>query len=104
MEPVIAYSLFSGVKRLGAGCRSLVDFCINGITANKERCKELVYHSIGIVTALNPYLGYETSASIAKEALQTGRSVFDVVLERGLLTKEQIDEILKPENMLHPKN
>lgn len=103
MEPVIAYSLFSGVKRLGAGCRSLVDYCINGITANKKRCEELVYHSIGIVTALNPYLGYETSASIAKEALRDNRSVFDVVLERNLLTKEQIDEILKPENMLHPK-
>lgn len=103
MEPVIAYSLFSGVKRLGAGCRSLVDYCINGITANKKRCEELVYHSIGIVTALNPYLGYETSASIAKEALRDNRSVFDVVLERSLLTKEQIDEILKPENMLHPK-
>lgn len=104
MEPVIAYSLFSGVKRLGAGCRSLVDYCINGITANRERCADLVYHSIGIVTALTPYLGYETSASIAKEALQSGRSVFDVVLERSLLTKEQIEEILKPENMLQPKN
>ncbi len=103
MEPVIAYSLFSGVKRLGAGCRSLVDYCINGITANKERCAELVYRSIGIVTALNPYLGYEASASIAKEALQNNRSVFDVVLERNLLTKEQIEEILKPENMLQPK-
>lgn len=103
MEPVIAYSLFSGITRLGAGCHSLVDYCINGITANRERCKDLVYNSIGIVTALNPYLGYETSASLAKEALQSNRSIFDVVFERNLLSKEQIEQILQPENMLCPR-
>ena len=102
MEPVIAYSLFSGMKRLGAGCRSLVDYCIRGITANEARCRDLVYHSIGIVTALNPYLGYETSASIAKEALQSGRSLFDVVLERNLLSREQLENLLAPEHMLRP--
>lgn len=102
MEPVIAYSLFSGMKRLGAGCRSLVDYCIRGITANRERCRDMVYHSIGIVTALNPYLGYETSASIAREALESGRSLFDIVLERGLMTREQLDDLLAPEHMLHP--
>ncbi|HJA78870.1 aspartate ammonia-lyase [uncultured Desulfovibrio sp.] len=102
MEPVIAYSLFSGMKRLGAGCRSLVDYCIRGITANRERCRELVYHSIGIVTALNPWLGYETSASIAREALESGRSLVDIVLERQLLTREQLDDLLAPEHMLRP--
>ena len=102
MEPVIAYSLFSGMKRLGAGCRSLVDYCIRGITANRERCRELVYHSIGIVTALNPYLGYETSASIAREALESGRSLVDIVQERGLMTREQLDELLAPDHMLQP--
>ena len=102
MEPVIAYSLFSGMKRLGAGCRSLVDYCIRGITANRERCRDMVYHSIGIVTALNPYLGYETSASIAREALESGCSLVDIVLERGLMTREQLDEVLAPEHMLQP--
>lgn len=102
MEPVIAYSLFSGMKRLGAGCRSLVDYCIRGITANRERCRELVYHSIGIVTALNPWLGYETSASIAREALESGRSLVDIVVERQLLTREQLDDLLAPEHMLRP--
>ena len=102
MEPVIAYSLFSGMKRLGAGCRSLVDYCIRGITANRERCREMVYHSIGIVTALNPYLGYETSASIAREALESGRSLVDIVRERGLMSEEQLEEVLAPEHMLQP--
>lgn len=102
MEPVIAYSLFSGMKRLGAGCRSLVDYCIRGITANRERCRDMVYHSIGIVTALNPYLGYETSASIAREALESGRSLVDIVRERGLMSEEQLEEVLAPEHMLQP--
>ena len=102
MEPVIAYSLFSGMKRLGAGCRSLVDYCIRGITANRERCRDMVYHSIGIVTALNPYLGYETSAAIAREALESGRSLVDIVRERGLMSEEQLEEVLAPEHMLQP--
>ena len=102
MEPVIAYSLFSGMKRLGAGCRSLVDYCIRGITANRERCRDMVYHSIGIVTALNPYLGYETSASIAREALESGRSLVDIVRERGLMSEEQLEEVLAPEHRLQP--
>ena len=102
MEPVIAYSLFSGMKRLGAGCRSLVDYCIRGITANRERCRDMVYHSIGIVTALNPYLGYETSASIAREALESGRSLVDIGRERGLMSEDQLEEVLAPERMLQP--
>ena len=93
---------FSGMKRLGAGCRSLVDYCIRGITANRERCRDMVYHSIGIVTALNPYLGYETSASIAREALESGRSLVDIVRERGLMSEEQLEEVLAPEHMLQP--
>lgn len=104
MEPVIAYSIFSGVKRLGAGCHSLVDFCINGITANEERCKELVYNSIGIITVLTPYLGYEQCADIAREALKSQCSPFKLVLDKKLLTQEEINTILLPENMLQPNN
>lgn len=102
MEPVIAYALFAGIHRLGAGCRSLVDLCIRDITANGERCKDMVRHSIGIVTALNHRLGYETSASIAREALTSGGSVYDIVLARGLMTKEELEDLLQPEHMMAP--
>jgi len=102
MEPIIAFCLFTGVERLGRGARALQDRCVKGITANSDHCRAMVENSIGIVTALNPYIGYEASASIAKEALETGGSVCDLVLKRKLLTKEKMDEILSPENMLHP--
>ena len=103
MEPLIAFCLFNSVERLGRGARSLRDRCVNGITANRERCRQMVEHSIGIVTALNPYIGYESSAAIAREALETGASVYELVLQHKLLTREQMDEILSPESMLHPR-
>lgn len=102
MEPIIAHSLFRAIERLGRACRTLEDKCISGITANKERCYELVVNSIGIVTNLVPVIGYEKSAAVAKVALATGRSVADVVLEQGHLTKEQLDKLLDPENMIRP--
>ena len=74
--------------------------CIDGITANEEQCKSLVLGSIGIVTALNPYLGYQNSTIVAKEALKTGKSVYDIVLEKKLLTKEELDKYLEPSNMV----
>ena len=77
--------------------------CIQGITANEKRCREMVENSIGLVTALNPLLGYEACSSLAREALETGKSVYNLVLERDLLTKEALDEALKPENMIGPK-
>jgi len=76
---------------------------VAGIKANRERGLSYVQNSIGLVTALNPVLGYEKSAAIAKEALITNRSVYELVLEKNLLTKTQLDEILKPENMTHPR-
>ena len=79
---------------------TLREKCIDGITVNKERCLEMVKHSIGIVTALNPYIGYKNSTKIAKEALATGGSVYDLVLEHKLLSKEKLDAILSPEHML----
>ncbi|WP_104757892.1 aspartate ammonia-lyase [Helicobacter salomonis] len=101
-EPVIAYKLFHSFVMLNRTIRTLVEKCINGITANEKICHDYVFNSIGIVTALNPHIGYEKSASIAKEALDTGKSVHDIVLERKLLTKEQLAEIFQPENMLSP--
>jgi len=102
MEPVIIQSLFESVVMLQNGMKTLVDRCINGITANEEVCRKMVMNSIGLVTALNPLLGYEVSTMLAKEALETKRGVYDLVLEKGLLSKEELDWVLNPENMIKP--
>ncbi|MGB6329172.1 MAG: aspartate ammonia-lyase [Halarcobacter sp.] len=102
-EPVIAYNLFNSINMMKNAVETLSIKCVDGITANKERCEELVLHSIGLVTALNPTIGYENSTSVAKEALDSGRSVYEIVLERELLTKEELDELIKPENMIQPR-
>lgn len=102
MEPVLAHTIFIAVERLGIGCRTLGEKCVNGITANRERCLELVINSIGIVTNLVPVIGYEKSAAIAKEALSTGKSVTDVALGHGVLNIEQLEKLLSPANMTRP--
>lgn len=102
-EPGIAYALFNSVTVLENAMRTLAQKAIKDLTANPEACKNAVLNSIGIVTAFNPVLGYEKSASMAKEALQTGKSVADICLERGYLPKEEIDRILDPKNMLNPQ-
>ncbi len=100
MEPVIAASILESITWLRNAIDTLRTKCVEGITVNKEHCHEMVKHSIGIVTALNPYIGYKNSTKVAKEALETGRSVYDIVIEKGLMTKEKLDEALDPENML----
>lgn len=102
MEPIIVHAIFSSIKMLQKGMERLRVLCINGITANVEHCRDMVLNSIGIVTALNPTLGYENSSRIAKRALKENRSVYDLVLEEGLLTKEELDDLLKPELMIKP--
>jgi aspartate ammonia-lyase len=102
-EPIIAFNLFFGLTLLRNAAIVLASRCIAGIEPNRERCREYVQNSIGLVTALNPVLGYEKSAAIAKEALKTGGSVYDLVIAKGWLTKEKLDELLKPENMTHPR-
>ena len=103
MEPVIVYALLNSQRMLTKVMDRLRVLCVDGITANAEHCKEMVMHSIGIVTALNPTLGYENSSRIAKRALQENRSVYDLVLEEGLLTKAELDDLLRPELMIKPK-
>ncbi len=100
MEPVITESIFESVTWLTNAINTLTEKCILGITVNKEHCKEMVKHSIGIVTALNPIIGYKASTKVAKEANETNRSVYDIVLEKGLMTKEELDAALDPVNML----
>ncbi|MCR2102048.1 aspartate ammonia-lyase [Campylobacter upsaliensis] len=102
-EPGIAYGLFNSLILLENAMKTLANKAIKGLKANPEACKKLVLNSIGIVTAFNPVLGYEKSASMAKEALQTGKAVGDICLERGYLSKEEIDKILDPKNMLNPQ-
>jgi len=103
MEPVIAFNLFRSIDMLGHACRTLAERCIDGITANRDVCRRMVENSIGLVTALNPIIGYERSTEIANLALQTGRSVVDIVLEKGYMTKDELDELLLPENMTRPR-
>jgi aspartate ammonia-lyase len=102
-EPVIVESLFESIEMLKNGMMTLKQKCIDDITANEERCRSLVENSIGLVTALNPVIGYEKSTQLAKEALETNRGVYELVLEKKLLSKEELDELLKPENMIKPK-
>jgi aspartate ammonia-lyase len=102
MEPVIVQSLFESIEMLKNGMSTLKFKCIDGITANAKRCKETVQNSIGLITALNPVLGYETSSQLAKEALSSNRGVYELALEKKLLSKEELDNILAPENMIKP--
>lgn len=102
-EPVIAHSLFKSVSHLTAGCHTLATKCVDGITANRERLQALVGNSIGIVTALNPYIGYTHATQVAQEALNSGRGVAEIVVERGLLTREQLEQILQPEMLTAPR-
>jgi len=103
-EPIIAHSLFKSVNHLRAGCLTLAERCVNGITANREHLRRGVERSIGIVTALNPYIGYANATDIAQQALVTGGSVYDLVLAKKLLTKEQLDQILQPEVLTQPRS
>lgn len=104
MEPVISYSLFTSLLYMSNACLTLRTKCIDGITANAAHTENMVMNSIGIVTLLNPILGYEESASIAKEALKTGKSVHDIaVTERQLISQEKWDELYSFQNLIEPK-
>ena len=99
MEPIISFKLFSSILHMTRAFNTLRLNCIDGITANKQRCKELVDNSIGIVTVMCPIIGYEKSCQIAKEALETGKSVFDLVLEKEYLSKEKLQKLLNTSSM-----
>lgn len=102
MEPVMIQCCFESAELLMNGFDTLRINCVDGITANADRCEAYIRNSIGIVTALNPIIGYKHSTKIAKKAKETGRGVYDIVLEEGILTKEELDIILSPENMIKP--
>jgi len=101
-EPIIAHSLFKSLQHLGAGCRTLAERCVSGIVANTERARRLLDESTALVTALTPYIGYARSTEIAQEALRTDAKVYDLVLQKKLMTREQLDQILRPEVLTKP--
>jgi len=103
MEPVIVHCLFESIEMLKNGMTTLASKCISGITANEKHCREMVENSIGLVTALTPALGHDICNTLAKDALENNRSVYQLVIERKLLSKEELDSILQPENMIKPK-
>jgi aspartate ammonia-lyase len=102
-EPIMGWSLFKSIYHLTAACETLRVNCIEGIEANVELLERRVRESAGLATSLNPFIGYEQSSEIAKAAIATGRSVADLVLERGLLTEQQLSEILQPEVLTKPR-
>lgn len=101
-EPIIFYCLFQSIDTIAYAVNTFVDNCVIGITANETRCRYFVENSVGIITAICPYVGYQKAAEIAKEAIKTGKSVRKLIIEKGLLTKEQMDEIMDPVQMTEP--
>ncbi|MFY0601612.1 MAG: aspartate ammonia-lyase [Cyclobacteriaceae bacterium] len=103
MEPVIAQCMFESVELLSNACVTLADKCIAGITANAEHTKAMVFNSVGIITFLNPYIGHHQGDLIGKEAVASGKTIKELVLEKQLLSEEELDQILSVENLMHPE-
>ncbi len=101
-EPIIAHSLFKSLAHLAAACRTLEERCVRGIAAHRARMRRMVEESAGLVTALNPVIGYARASEVAKEALASGRRVYDLVLEKGWLTRAQLEELMRPEVLTRP--
>lgn len=101
-EPIIFYNLIESVQTLTYAVSTFVENCIKGITANRERCRDMVENSVGIITALCPHVGYETAANIAKKAIATGESVRSLILKEKLLDEESLNKILDPYSMTEP--
>lgn len=102
-EPVIAFNLFTGMSMMANICEMFATRCIDGVMMNNEACNTEVFNNIGLVTALNPHLGYESSTYVARKAQETGGRVYDIVLEENLMDKETLDNLLSPANMVYPK-
>ncbi|HIS31692.1 MAG TPA: aspartate ammonia-lyase [Candidatus Limivivens intestinipullorum] len=101
-EPIVFYCLFQSIDTLGYAVHTFVDNCVMGITANENRCRYLVENSVGIITAICPYVGYQKAADIAKKAIRTGDSVRKLILEEGIMTEEELDKVLDPVSMTEP--
>ncbi|WP_336634785.1 aspartate ammonia-lyase [Lysinibacillus fusiformis] len=102
MEPVLVFNLIQSISIMNNVFRAFTENCLKDIEANEERMKEYVEKSVGVLTAVNPHIGYEVAARLAREAILTGRSIRELCIEAGVLTKEQLDLILDPYEMTHP--
>ena len=101
-EPIVFYCMFQSIDTMAYAVQTFVDNCVSGITANETRCRYLVENSVGVITAICPHVGYQKAADIAKRAIKTGESVRDLILREGLLTEEELNEIMDPVNMTEP--
>ena len=102
MEPVLAYNLFNNMNYLKNGVNTFVDRLLVDLQVDREQCEYWLNRSVGIVTALLPHLGYEVASALAKEAYNSGRAIRDIILEQGILTEEEINHILSPQEMTKP--
>lgn len=102
MEPVIAFNLFNSMKFLTNAVNGFVEKLLKDLQANKQQCQHWVDASVGIVTALLPHVGYETAAMLAKEAYNTGRPIREIIIEKGIMTREKLDEVMAPMSMTTP--
>lgn len=102
MEPVLVFNLIQSISIMNNVFRAFTQNCLKDIEANEDRMKEYVEKSVGVLTAVNPHIGYEVAARIAREAILSGRSIRELCIEEGVLTKEQLDLILDPYEMTHP--
>lgn len=103
-EPIVFYCLFQSIDSLAYAVNTFTDNCITGITANEERCRELTENSIGVITAVSPYIGYDKASAVAKEALELGKSVRALLLEKEIFKAEELDRILDPLHMTEPQS
>ena len=101
-EPIVFYCLFQSIDTLAYAVQTFIDNCVTGITANEERCRQLVENSIGVITAICPHVGYAKAAEIAKKAMKTGESIRNLILREGLLSEKEMETVLNPVNMTEP--
>lgn len=101
-EPIVFYCMFQSIDTMAYAVQTFVDNCVSGITANETRCRYLVENSVGVITAICPHVGYQKAADIAKQAIKTGESVRELILKEGLLTEDELNEIMDPVNMTEP--
>lgn len=102
-KPVIIYNVLQSIKLIADACNSFADNCVVGIEANKERITQLMNESLMLVTALNPHIGYDNAAKVAKKAHKEGSTLKAAAIDLGLLTSEQFDQWVRPEQMISPK-
>lgn len=102
-KPMMVANVLRSIRLLGDSCKCFTTNCVDGIVANKDRIEKLLHESLMLVTALNPHIGYDKAAQIAKTAHKDNSTLKETAVKLGILTEEQFNEWVKPEEMLGPK-